>query len=191
VTVGALILAAGRSTRMLCANKLLADLGGKPVVAHVADAVAEAGMPPPVVVLGHLASEVRAAFADRPATFVVAADFADGLSASLRAGLAAVPADWDAVLVCLGDMPVVTATTIRALVAAHRPGAIAVPVHDGQRGNPVLWDRAWFGALAGTTGDTGGKALLSRFRVNVIEIPAESRGVLIDVDTQADLSAIR
>jgi molybdenum cofactor cytidylyltransferase len=190
MTVGALILAAGRSTRMRGANKLIADLGGKPVVAHVADAVAAAGMPPPVVVLGHLADDVRAAFGDRRATFVIAPDFADGLSTSLRAGLAAVPADWSAVLVCLGDMPRVDAATLVALAAAHQPGVIAVPVHDRQRGNPVLWDRAWFAELAAVTGDRGGKPLLERFATHVVEVVG-SAGTLADIDTPEALAALR
>ena len=63
--VGAIVLAAGRSTRMGATNKLLADLDGKPVVAHVVDAIAAAGLPPPVVVVGHMAAEVGAVLGGR------------------------------------------------------------------------------------------------------------------------------
>ncbi len=187
--VGALILAAGRSTRMGAAHKLLADLHGRPVVAHTADALIAAGLPPPLVVLGHRATEVRAAFGDRPAIFVTAPDFADGLAASLRAGLAAVPGAWRGVLVCLGDMPRVAPATLRRLAAALTDAAgVAVPVHDGKRGNPVAWGRTYFTRLRALTGDVGGKALLAE--VDAVEVPVDDDGVLIDVDTPAALATL-
>ena len=185
-TVGALILAAGRSSRMGDAHKLLEIWDGKPLVAHVADAIADAGLPPPLVVVGHRAAEVAAALGDRRVRIVIAADFADGLSASLRTGIAAVPADWQAVLVCLGDMPRVTAATLRQLAAA--PGEIIVPTFEARRGNPVRWPRAHFSALAGLSGDTGGRALLAR--LPVIDVAVDDPGVLADVDTPADLAAL-
>ncbi len=188
-SVGALILAAGRSTRMGGSHKLLADLDGIPLVAHVAVAVAAAGLPAPLVVLGHRAPEVRAALGDRPATFITATDFADGLAASLRAGIAAVPATWRGILVCLGDMPRVRPATLVALAAALRDAAsVAVPVHSGRRGNPVAWGRAHFDRLARLTGDVGGRALLGD--AAVIEVSVDDTGVLIDVDTPEALAAL-
>lgn len=190
--VGAIILAAGRSTRMGGPSKLVADLHGRAVVAHVVEAVAAAGLPPPIVVVGDRAEAVRGALGGQAVEFVVAPDFADGLSASLRAGLASVPPEWRAALVLLGDMPRVTPATLRALAAAAADDAtIAVPVWAGKRGNPVLWGRAHFGALRGLTGDVGGKALLSEFADRVIEVAADSDGVLIDVDTPEALAALR
>ena len=123
--VGAIILAAGRSSRMGDEHKLLADWRGKPLVAHVVDAVAAAGLPPPVVVLGARAEEVRAALGERPAVYVMAADYAEGLSRSLRAGIAAVPPTWSAAIICLADMPRITPALLQALAAA--PGDVALP----------------------------------------------------------------
>ena len=189
MTVGALILAAGRSSRMGDAHKLLSLWHGKPLVAHVADAIAEAALPPPVVVLGHRAAEVRAALGDRAAVFVEAADFADGLSASLRSGLAAVPGDWQAVLVCLGDMPRIGADTLAALAATSTGvDGIAVPTFDGRRGNPVVWGRAHFAALAALTGDTGGRRLLDA--LPVASVAVDDPGILADIDTPDDLAAL-
>lgn len=190
--VGAIVLAAGRSTRMGPANKLLADLAGKPVVAHVVDAVAAAGLPPPIIVVGHMAAEVRAALGRRSATYVEAADFAEGMSRSLRAGLAAVPADWRAVLVVLGDMPSVGAATLAMLAAAATNDAVvAAPVWAGKRGNPLLWGRAHLPRLAAIDGDVGGKALLADLAAHVIEVAADNDGVLADVDTPEALAAMR
>ena len=189
--VGAVVLAAGRSTRMGPVNKLLADLDGRPLVTHILDTLAAAGLPPPVVVLGNMADAVRTAIGTRPAVFVTAPDYASGLSRSLRAGIAAVPADWRAALVCLGDMPRVDATTIAALASVRGDNAIAVPVWAGKRGNPVLWGCAHFAALARLDGDVGGKALLSEHADAVIEVAAADDGVLADVDTPEALAALR
>ena len=186
-TVGAIVLAAGQSTRMGAQHKLLADLDGRPVVAHVIDALAAAGLPSPLVVLGHAAADVRAAVGER-ATFVTADDYANGMSRSLAAGLAAAPASWDAALIVLGDMPRVTPATLAALVAAVTADTVVVPSFDGRRGNPIGWGRALWPRLAAVTGDSGGRALLAS--VPVTEVAAESNGIFIDVDTPAALTAL-
>lgn len=187
---GVVVLAAGRSSRMEGTNKLLADLGGRPVLAHVLDAVAAAELPA-LVVVGNMA-EVVSAVARGRAEIVVAPDFAEGLSRSLRAGIAAVPEGWGAAIVCLGDMPELSPGILRALVAANAdPDAVVVPTFKGKRGNPVLWNRAHFERLMTLSGDVGGKALLSELADHVIELEVESEGVLADIDTPEALAAAR
>ncbi len=188
-SVGAIVLAAGRSSRMGGPHKLLEEWRGKPIVAHVADAIAAAGLPPPIIVLGARGDDVRAALGDRAAMFVEAPDYAEGLSRSLRAGIAAVPPEWSAVLVCLADMPRVEPLVLAALATA--PGHIVLPEWDGRRGNPVRWGRRHFAGLMGLAGDVGGKALLGEFADDVIAIDAMSHAVLDDIDTPATLAALR
>ncbi len=185
---GAIILAAGRSSRMGAAHKLLELWRGKPLVAHVADAVAAAGLPPPIVVLGARAADVRSALGDRPAQFIFAADHADGLAHSLRAGIAAVPAGWAGALVCLGDMPRVEPGLLHALAAA--PG-LAVPVWDGRSGNPVRWPRGLFPRLQDLVGDVGGKAILAEQADALTTVTAPSDAIFDDIDTPAALTALR
>jgi len=190
--VGAIVLAAGRSTRMGSANKLLADVDGLPVVAHVVDAIAAAGLPPPVVVLGHMADAVRAALGGRAAIYVAAPDFAEGMSRSLRAGLAAAPAAWRGAIVALGDMPAVDPATYAALVATLLDYIPAVvPTWHGRRGNPVGWARTHWPRLAAVSGDAGGKALLSDLDHLVVEVAVDDPGILADVDTPEALAALR
>ena len=184
--VGAVLLAAGRSSRFGGAHKLLARWRGLPLVAHVADAITAAGLPPPIIVLGHEADAVRAALAGRAARFVTAPDWDDGMGRSLAAGIAAVPADWDAALICLADMPAVEPALIAALVGA--PGEVVVPVWDGARGHPVRWPRAAFPLLMALAGDTGGKAVMADFPV--AEVAAPSAACLLDVDTPAALDEL-
>jgi molybdenum cofactor cytidylyltransferase len=186
--VGAVILAAGLSSRMGGAHKLLEDWRGKPLIAHVADAIARAGLPPPIVVLGARGDDVRAALGDRPANFVTAADYADGLSRSLRAGIAAVPADWSAAIICLADMPRITPDLLQALATA--PGDVALPVWAGKRGNPVRFGRPHFARLMTLEGDVGGKAVLAD-AVMLTEVAAPDDGVLDDIDTPEALARLR
>ncbi|MBP2300992.1 NTP transferase domain-containing protein [Azospirillum picis] len=184
--VTALVLAAGRSSRMGPTNKLLAPVQGAPLVARAVDAALASQAAGVIVVTGHQGESVAAALADRPVTFVHNPAFADGLSSSLRAGLAAVPSEADAVVVCLGDMPRVASAVIDRLIAAYNPlegRAICVPVIDGKQGNPVLWDRAFFTEMAALSGDAGAKRLLGRHVDRLCEVPMEDAGVLYDVDT--------
>ncbi len=188
--VGVIVLAAGRSTRMGGANKLLADLGGTAVIARTLDALADAGLPPPVVVTGHMAAEVRAAIGARAATIVVAPDYAAGMSRSLAAGLGAAPAAWRAALIVLGDMPGVAPATIAAVAAAATDAAAVVaPVCAGRRGNPVAWGRDHWPRLLALDGDRGAKALLDT--VVVDEVAVDDANIFADLDTPAALATAR
>lgn len=185
--VGAVVLAAGQASRMGGHHKLLEQWRGKPLISHVVDAIAAAGLPPPVVVLGHRADAVRAALAGRPVQYVEPPDWQDGMGRSLAAGIAAVPADWQAALVCLGDMPRIEPELIAALAGA--PGEVVLPSYQGRRGHPVRWPRAAFGRLLALGGDVGGRALLDAFPLTTL--PAPSDACLDDIDTPAALAALR
>ena len=191
--VGAIILAAGQSRRMGPRNKLLIEVDGRPILAHVARAVREAGLPPPVVVTGCEADQVRAALKGEPVRFVHNPDFAQGLSTSIHAGISNTPEAWAGSFICLGDMPEVTPATLRTLASHFDPAAgrtICVPVHGGRRGNPVLWGRKHFPRLLALSGDVGAKHLLAELQDEVTEVDAASPGVLADVDTPEDAEAL-
>ncbi len=186
--VGAIVLAAGRSTRMGHTNKLLADLCGTPVIARTVDALVAAGLPP-LVVVGHMAGSVRAALAGRPAQFADAPDYAGGLSRTLAAGLGAAPGHWRAALIVLGDMPTVAVATLATIAhAADAEDSVVVPTQDGRRGNPVAWGRTHWLRLAALTGDRGARALLDD--IDVMEVATDDGGIHVDVDTPDALSAL-
>jgi molybdenum cofactor cytidylyltransferase len=188
-----LVLAAGRSSRMGGRNKLLEPVGGRPMVSHVVDAAIASRAQMVVVVSGHQAEDVEAALGGRPVVFVRNPDFAEGLSTSLRRGLSALPRDVDAVVVCLGDMPLIRASTIDALAAGFAPEAgraICVPSFEGRRGNPILWGRRFFAEMAASTGDSGARRLLSEYAELVHEVPVASPEIFMDVDTVSALEAL-
>lgn len=192
-TVAAIVLAAGQSTRMAPHHKLLVtDRAGKPIIARTVDNVLASGARPVIVVTGHREAEIRAALGRRPVTIVKAVDHAAGLSASLRAGLAALP-DVAAALVCLGDMPLVTGRMIDRLIETHDADEgrlIVAPTASGALGNPVLWDRRYFPELAALEGDRGARALLdgNPDAITTVEL---GEAALRDFDTPESLSLLR
>jgi molybdenum cofactor cytidylyltransferase len=187
--VGVILLAAGRAQRM-GSNKLLEPLGDRPLIAHTLAAIADAELPL-LVVTGHAADQLRPALPAGTQT-VHAADHAAGIGRSIAAGIAAVPVDWDAAIIMLADMPLVEASLLRALTdAAQSRADIVVPAHDGRRGNPVLWGRDHFAALASLDGDIGGKPLLADRAALVRTVAAPSDAIFMDADTPAALAAIR
>ena len=192
--IAGVVLAAGRSSRMGGPNKLLAEIGGKPLVRIVVDAVLASRARPVVVVTGHQRDKVEAALAGLPVKFVHNPHFADGLGTSLKAGIAALPADADGAIVCLGDMPQVDAALIDRLIGAFDPdhGALVVlPTIDGKRGNPVVWSRRFFPDLMAVEGDVGARYLIGRYTEAVAEVPLTGTAALTDVDTPEALEAVR
>lgn len=189
----AIVLAAGQGTRMPHAHKLTAPLNGEPLVRRAVLAALASKARPVIVVTGHEGEKVRAALAGLDVVFVENPDFAQGLSTSLKAGIAAVPEDADRAVVLLGDMPKVEPTLIDRLVAAIDPAAgrlIAVPVAQGRRGNPVAWSRLLFPALMAIEGDVGARALIADEPGLVVEVPVEGEGAFLDIDTRDDLEAL-
>jgi molybdenum cofactor cytidylyltransferase len=192
--IAAVVLAAGRSTRMGGPNKLLAEIGGRPLVRIAADEALASRAKPVIVVVGHQRGEVEKALAGLPVELVYNPDFAEGLGTSLKAGIAAVPADAEGAIVCLGDMPQVDAGLIDRLVAAFDPdrGALVVmPTFAGKRGNPVLWSRRFFPDLMAIEGDVGARHLIGRYGEAVVEVPVEGKAALVDVDTPEALLGVR
>jgi molybdenum cofactor cytidylyltransferase len=192
--IAAIVLAAGRSTRMGGPNKLLAEIGGKPLVRIAAEQALASRAAPVIVVTGHEHERVEAALAGLSVKVTHNPDFASGLGGSLKTGIAAVPADVDGAVVCLGDMPQVDAALIDQLIAAFDPekGALAVvPVFDGSRGNPVLWSRRFFPDLMAIEGDVGARHLINRYNEAVVEVPATGKAALVDVDTPEALRGVK
>jgi molybdenum cofactor cytidylyltransferase len=192
--IAAVVLAAGRSTRMGGPNKLLEDLGGRPLVRHAVEAALASHARPVMVVVGHQQAQVRAALAGLPVTLVDNAAYAEGLSSSIRAGIMAVPETADGALILLGDMPDVAAALIDRLIAAFDParGAlVVVPSREGRRGNPVVWARRFFADLARLSGDVGARHLIAAHAESVAEVAVSREGAFRDVDTPEALDLAR
>jgi molybdenum cofactor cytidylyltransferase len=192
--VAAIILAAGRSTRMGGPNKLLAELDGKKLVRIATEQALASKASEVVVVTGHQADLVEQALQGLKVKFVRNPDFAGGLASSVKAGISAVSAEADSAVICLGDMPLIDSSLIDRLIenfAPDRGNLIVVPVADGRRGNPVLWSRRFFRELMTLDGDIGARHLIARHAEAVAEVPVEGNGAFLDIDTPQALEAAR
>ncbi len=192
--IAAVILAAGQSRRMGSVNKLLAEVGGKPMLRRVAEAALGSKAEPVIVVTGHEPEAVATALAGLDLQLVHNTDYAAGLSTSLQRGLGRVPLESDGAVVCLGDMPRLTGGDIDRLIAAFNPiegRAICVPTWQGKRGNPLLFARRYFAEIQAISGDVGARHLIGEYPEAVAEVPMADDAILQDIDTPGALAALK
>lgn len=192
---GAIVLAAGSSSRM-GAHKLLLPLGGRPLASYAVAATSASAADPVVVVLGRAADEVRAALPAGRYTTVVNHDYAAGMAGSLRAGLrelrAARGGELAGVLIALADQPLAGADLFDALLraAGAAPGAIVAASYEGRRGNPVVFPAALFGELERVAGDEGGRSVISRHPELLRLVPWPDAQAALDVDRPGDYERV-
>jgi CTP:molybdopterin cytidylyltransferase MocA/xanthine/CO dehydrogenase XdhC/CoxF family maturation factor len=189
--IGGVVLAAGLSRRM-GRNKLVAEVAGRSLVRHAAEAALAGGLDPVMVVTGHQAGEIEKSLAGLPVGFVHNPSFADGLSTSLKAGIESLPADCAGAIVLLGDMPGVSPELVARVSAAFEPAkgrSICVATAEGRRGHPVLWGRQFFAELMRLSGDQGARGLIAAHAANIVEVGAGDAGPLTDIDTPEALES--
>ena len=192
--IAAIILAAGQSRRMGEINKLLEDLAGQPLIARIVDAATRSRADPVVVVTGHEHRKIEAVVAASGVSIVRNPDYAEGLSASLRAGLDALPGNIDGAVICLADMPYIRRQHIDKLIAAFDPvegRSICVPTFRGKGGNPVLWSAEFFSRIKGLAGDVGARHLIGENIDQVCEVAVDEAAIFTDIDTPEALRAAR
>jgi molybdenum cofactor cytidylyltransferase len=189
--VAAIILAAGRGARMGTPCKALMQVGGRPMILGAVEAALQSRAAETWVVVGHAAENVRETLAPHPVRIVDNPEYRRGLSTSLRAGLTALEPHIEAAVILLADMPLIRSHHIDRLIGAFAEGgaAICLPVHAGRPGNPVLWGRRLFPALARIEGDRGGRALLAEHAAHIRQVEMDD-AILVDVDEPADLRRV-
>ncbi len=191
----ALVLAAGSSKRMGKDNKLLIDIDGSSLIRRTIGSLMASNASAITVITGHEADSVSAALEDLSELTIVHNPHHNvGLSTSLKTGVAALPETTDGVLICLGDMPLVTPDIINALIQAFDPTegrSICVPVFGRKRGNPILWSRNFLTEMSKLSGDVGARPLLEEHADQVHEVLMTDDGVLFDVDTPEHLQGLK
>ena len=184
--VAGILLAAGTSSRM-GSNKLLFELDGESLLRRTARRALAGGLAPLVVVLGHQAERAAAELEGLAVQIVINPDYEQGLSSSLKSGVAAVPAEVGAAMVLLADMPFVTPDMIAALVARYRTTSVPLVISDYASviAPPMVYDRALFDEIRDMTEGRCGKQVVKRHRqeAEVLSWPATA---LADVDVPDD-----
>jgi molybdenum cofactor cytidylyltransferase len=174
-------------------DKLLEQVGGRPALRAAAEAALASRADEVVVVLPPDATARREALVGLEVAVVEAAEWAEGMAASLRAGLQAVAARADAVVVMLADMPEVTAREIDRLIAAFDPEEgreiCRATSAEGTPGHPVLFGRRFFESLAGLRGDRGARDVVREAAEFVVDVPTEGRAAVVDLDTPEEWEA--
>ena len=184
----ALVLAAGAGSRF-GGGKLMTPWRGGVLIDGALDAACAAPVQSVLVVVG-ADPRVRDHAEAKGLAVIDAPGHALGLSASLKAGIAALPADASGVLVFLGDMPSVPYAVLAPLAEALAQGAVAAaPQFDGQLGNPAALSASLFSQVLGLEGDKGARSLLEGLGERLVRIPSPDGGVLLDIDRPSDLPA--
>jgi molybdenum cofactor cytidylyltransferase len=193
--LAAVILAAGASRRYRGGNKLLADLGGKPLIRVVVEQVLESAVDDVIVVTGKDRISVETALASLPLRFVYNENWLSGMGGSISLGVSAINARTDGVYVVPGDMPFLRGKLLDSLarVFEETKGArIVFPVlPNGAQRNPVLWPREFFPQLVLFAGKKGAKPLLADYASCWSAVSGFPELVFADVDTREHMQAIR
>jgi molybdenum cofactor cytidylyltransferase len=193
--VGAIVLAAGRSTRMGEAKQLL-RLGASTVLNKTLENVRAAGVDDVVLVLGFSAETIRQQL---PVSVidglkvVVNQHYEKGMASSLREGLSALDPHPDAALIVLADQPFVRPQTLDQIIDRHRcsNAQIVIPLYKGFRGNPVLLDRSVFPEVMGLDGDVGCRAIFGSHSEGIVKVEVDDEGILLDIDNKDDYERLR
>ncbi len=195
--IPAIVLAAGRSSRMGRPKAALPLDDGQTFLSHIVSALQEAGVSDIIVVVGHDPQAVRASLPRERASpavrFVENPKYESGQLSSLLAGISAIESDEaPAALVTLVDVPLVSAATIRAVVERYlQTGAPVVrPARGAEHGHPVLIDRRVFADLRGADPAQGAKAVIRRYASAAGEVPVEDAGAFLDIDTVEEYERI-
>jgi molybdenum cofactor cytidylyltransferase len=185
-----IVLAAGLSKRMGEPKQSLL-LAGKTILDWSTDAFLSSSVDDIIVIVN--GSSPRKHETSRRLRYVVNPNPSLGISSSLKLGIRSVRSGRDAVVVGLGDKPLVLPGTINALVDAYRrtKAKIIVPIYEGKRGNPVLFQKSMFRSILELSGDVGAREVISSHEDVVSEVPVGDRGILLDIDTPSDVSTAR
>ncbi|OPX90136.1 molybdenum cofactor cytidylyltransferase [Pelotomaculum sp. PtaB.Bin117] len=184
--IAGVVLAAGASSRLGVPKQLLA-YRGRPIIAHVVENLLMSQLDEVIVVLGSRAEQVMEVLAGYSIRIINNHEFAAGQSTSLKAGIMSLSSATRAALFALGDQPLVSVQTINLLIHYYwLTGGIVAPYFKGKRGNPVLFDRDFFGEMSFLSGDVGAREVIRRHSKSLVRVDVEDSGVVFDVDTWGD-----
>lgn len=191
--IAAVLLAAGESQRMGAINKLSLPVGGKALLRRSAEILLGSAVSKIVVVMGHRAETAEGLLSGLSLQTVRNPRYREGQMTSVHVGLEALTGAFDGVMICLADQPLLESVDIDRLIDAYLrdPGcSVLVPVHQGQRGNPVILDYAHRAAILGSGRDLGCRRFIDRNPDLVTRLDVDSNHYTFDLDTPDDYAAL-
>jgi len=189
--LSAILLAAGESKRMGKPKQLM-PLGQSTLLEQTIDNLLDSSVDETIVVLGHKAEEITRTIAGRPVKIVINSDYSQGMSTSIIAGLILVDPRSRAVMLAMGDQPLVESSTINQLIEAFNKNkkGIAVPTYRGRRGHPIIFDIKYKAELFKLKGDIGGREIIHNHPDDVLMVAIDSESVVSDIDTKEDYQSL-
>jgi molybdenum cofactor cytidylyltransferase len=183
-SVSAILLAAGKASRMGKLKQLM-PLGDSTILEQTLDNLLGSKAAEVVVVLGYKAEDIMKRLSGRPVKLVVNPLYRKGMGTSIAAGLRFVDSQARAVMLVLGDQPYVDSPTIDRLLDAFGSNkkGIIIPTYKKKRGHPLIFARNYKAQLSKLTGDVGGREIIRENPKDVLEVPVNCEGVVIDIDT--------
>ena len=186
--IAAIVLAAGKSERM-GRPKALLPIAGRTFLENILDAISRSSIQHTVVVAGHHREEIERCVPLVQTVFN--ANYEQGMVTSLQTGIRALPAAAAGALLFLVDHPLVESATVEALIAHFAPNRIVLPVFAGRRGHPVLFSSEVLTEILELPEGQGANIVVKRDPKRVLEVPVDTPGILVDVDTPEDFEKLR
>jgi len=185
--VSAILLAAGESRRMGKLKQLL-PLGNTTVLGRAIDNLTASKIEDIIVVLGYGAEDVEKRIDDRPVRIAINPDYRRGMSSSIKVGVEALHEDAEAVMLALADQPFIDSSTIDHFINESQKGGkgIIIPTYRGRRGHPVIFSIKYRNELMALEGDVGARDIILTHPEDILELPVDCEGVIIDIDTAED-----
>lgn len=185
--LSAILLAAGQSKRMGKPKQLM-PMGKSTLLEQAIDNLLNSLVDETIVVVGHKAEEITRAIASRPVKIMLNHNYPQGMSTSIIAGLILADPTSKAVMLALGDQPLVESGTINQIIDAFNKNdkGIAVPTYRGKRGHPIIFDIKYKAELMELEGDIGGREIIKNHPDDVLEVAVDSESVISDIDTEDD-----
>jgi len=185
--VSSILLAAGKSRRMGRPKQLM-PWGQSTILEQTIDNLLGSAVNEVIVVVGHKAEEVRKTIGTKPVKMAVNPDYEQGMSTSIVAGLSLVDSQAQAVMLVLGDQPLIDIQTINRLIDEFYDcdKGIAIPTYHGKRGHPVIFAMKYKEELLGLKSDIGGRQIIKDHPEDVLEVAVHCEGIITDIDTIID-----
>ncbi|MCH8012045.1 MAG: nucleotidyltransferase family protein [Candidatus Marinimicrobia bacterium] len=187
--IGAVILAAGDSSRMEHTNKLLLPISGRPMIYRIASSVITAGFTPIHVVIGSKSHQIQTVIKSQKIKTVMNKQWRTGIAGSIIAGVKSLPQTINGVAIIHGDMPLLVPYTLKKMMLAFETTQgekIIYPIFESQQGNPVLFPKSFFPHIFNISGDNGCKSILKTHPDKIFGVEIDSEEVLLDCDTDED-----
>ena len=189
--ISAILLAAGRSTRMSGENKLVKDFHGIPLIKHSVRNILASSIDELIIVLGHQKEILEKLInKNEKIQFVFNKDFESGMASSIKTGLDNLSKKTEAFFICLGDMPMVGHDIYNQLIKSKDSKEIIVPTYKGQQGNPVLFDKSMKEKVLDIRGDVGAKKILGLNKATVLNLEINNQSIVKSFNTQGDFSSL-